>query len=169
MKQAQEFIKEHFQYIMPEEDFTFENILMLARACVYRDGIKAVVLDPWNELEHKRPNGMTETEYISSALSKIRRFARLHEVHFWVVAHPTKLQKIVDKKGHATYPVPTPYDISGSSHWRNKADNCITVWRDLNLNNDLVEIHVQKIRFKENGQPGKVTLKFDRVTGCFSE
>ena len=80
-----------------------------------------------------------------------------------------KLTKIIDNKGNATYPVPTPYDISGSAHWRNKADNCVTVWRDLNLNNDLVEIHVQKIRFKENGQPGKVTLRFDRVTGCFSE
>ena len=73
MKQAQDFIKEHVQYIMPEEDFTLENILMLARACVYRDGIKAVVLDPWNELEHKRPNGMTETEYISESLYKISR------------------------------------------------------------------------------------------------
>lgn len=166
---AVDFIREKVHYILPHDDFSIDQILMLARACVYRYGVKGVILDPWNEMEHKRPSGMTETEYISSVLSKIRRFARLHEVHFWIVAHPTKLSKMQDEDGKWIYPVPTPYDISGSAHWRNKADNCLAVWRDVVADNNLVEVHIQKIRFKENGRPGKVVLKFDRPTGCFSE
>ena len=61
-----------------------------------------------------------------SSLGQIRRFARIYAVHVWLVAHPQKLYRRDD----GSYPVPTPYDISGSAHWRNKADNCVTVWRD---------------------------------------
>jgi hypothetical protein len=42
-------------------------------------------------------------------------------------------------------PVPTPYDISGSAHWRNKADNCLTLWRDEKEPDRPVQLHVQKI------------------------
>jgi hypothetical protein len=71
------------------------------------------------------------------------------------------------KPTYETHPVPTPYDISGSSAWRNKADNCITIYRHIESN--LVDIHVQKIRLKENGQIGMVTLKYDAVTGKYYE
>ena len=108
----------------------------------------------------------SETEYISDSLTKIRRFARTYAVHIWLVAHPTKLQK--DTKGK--YPVPTPYDVSGSAHWRNKADNCLTVWRDLSAPSSReVQIHVQKIRFKEVGQIGMATLIYERISGRYSD
>ncbi|HZA27990.1 MAG TPA: DnaB-like helicase C-terminal domain-containing protein, partial [Gammaproteobacteria bacterium] len=140
-----------FAFILPEEP-TVDCILDLAKVLVFRKGIGGLVIDPWNELEHSRPPNLTETEYISQALSRIRSFARTHDVHVWVVAHPTKLQK--DKNGE--YPVPTPYDISGSAHWRNKADNCLCVWRDLgDKNNRVVEVHVQKIRFSDIGRAGE--------------
>ncbi len=65
------------------------------------------------------------------------------------------------------YPVPTPYDIAGSAHWRNKSDCAITVWRDLSSHVDEVEVHVQKIRFREVGRIGMCRLKYDRVSGRF--
>lgn len=83
----------------------------------------------------------------------------------WVVAHPQKLYRLDDK----TYPVPTPYDISGSAHWRNKADNCLTVWRDEKLPDEPVQIHVQKVRFREVGSPGVALLRFNRVTGQYQD
>ena len=64
---------------------------------------------------------MSETEYISQSLTTIRKFARRYDVHVWVVAHPTKMQK--DNDGN--YPIPTAYDAAGSTHWRNKADNVL--------------------------------------------
>jgi twinkle protein len=123
------------------------------------------VVDPWNELDHQRPAGLTETEYISQSLTKIRYFARKHGVHVWVVAHPAKLEK--DGKGN--YPVVRPYDISGSAHWYNKADNCISVWRNLQETKDPVQVHVQKIRFKSIGRIGRVLFDYDITTGRYKE
>jgi twinkle protein len=109
---------------------------------------------------------MTETEYISQSLTKVRRFARENDVHVWLVAHPTKLRR----QENGSYPVPTPYDISGSAHWRNKADNALAVWRDTSeFNNPIVQIHIQKIRFKEIGQPGMVELRYNRINGTYRE
>jgi twinkle protein len=158
--------KEHFYFLYPEDDdLTVEGVLGLAKVLVFRYGIQGLIIDPWNELDHSWSNGDNETRYISSMLTKIRRFARNHGVHVWVVAHPTKLQK--DGKGN--YPVPTPYDVSGSAHWRNKADNAITIhrpnikdWKD-----PRVEVHVQKIRFKEIGKVGCAVLDYEYVTGRY--
>jgi twinkle protein len=164
LEMAKIFLKLHFTFVLPPEGNTsVDGILGLAEHVVLKKGIKGVVIDPWNEIDHSRPGGMTETEYTSDCLSRVRRFARLHGVHIWLVAHPTKLKKLDD----GTYPVPTPYDISGSAHWRNKADNCITVYR--HMDSDEVDIHVQKIRFKEIGMIGMVTLKYDKVTGIYKE
>lgn len=161
------WLQEHFHFILPDDQaLNVDSVLQLAKALVFRNGIKGLVIDPWNELDHSRPNNLSETEYISQTLTKIRRFARTYGVHVWVIAHPTKLSK--DLKG--SYPIPTPYDVSGSAHWRNKADNCLCVWRDLSQpDNRSVDVHVQKIRFKEIGRPEKATLTYDYATGRYLE
>ncbi len=153
-------LNNHFTFILPESP-TIDCILRLARASVLRDGINGLVIDPWNELEHSRPPGLSETEYISDSLRKMRQFARQNNIHLWVVAHPTKLQK---RNGRANeYEVPTPYDIAGSANWRNKADNCLTVYR----NPETVDVLVQKIRVKEVGRIGVATFKYKLSTGEF--
>ena len=153
---------------MPDENnLTVFAILNLAKTLVYRRGMKAMVLDPWNEVDHSRPDGMTETEYISQSLTKIRRFARTNNCHVFLVTHPFKMAK----KDGKNYPVPTLYDISGSAHWRNKADNCLAVWRDVSPENQTfeVEIHIQKIRKKHIGKLGMVKLRYEYSTGRYSD
>jgi twinkle protein len=81
------------------------------------------------------------------------------------VAHPQKLYRRDDD----TYPVPTPYDISGSAHWRNKADNCLTIWRDENDPEEPVRLYVQKIRFREVGKIGMVPLRWSKLNGRYEE
>ena len=161
------WLDKHFSFVLPDEnDLTVDGVLRLAKALVFRKGIKGLVIDPWNELSHARPSNLSETEYVSESLTKIRRFARTHGVHIWLVAHPTKLPKQNDGK----YPVPTPYDVSGSAHWRNKADNCLAIWRDLSEPHSReVQVHVQKIRFKEVGQIGMAKLNYDILTGRYQE
>src|SRR5439155_15869580 len=110
-----------------EAEWHIEKILEIAAQLCLRRGIRGLVIDPWNELEHLRPAGMTETEYVSQALKRVRVFARSRGIHVWVVVHPAKLYR--DSNGK--YPVPTLYDCSGSANWRNKADNGICLWRDL--------------------------------------
>jgi twinkle protein len=125
-----------------------------------------VVLDPWNHLEHHRPHGMSETEYVSQTLSEIIRWVRERDCHLWLVAHPSKLQRT--KEG--SLPIPTPHDISGSVHFWNKADNCIAIARDQkDYTKQEVDVHVQKIRFKHIGRVGLTQLLYDRVTGRYSE
>lgn len=160
------WLKKHFSIILPDEDdnWSIDGVLNLAKVLVYRKGIKGLVIDPWNELDHSRPSNQTETEYVSSVLTKIRQFARNYDVHVWLVAHPAKLYKNQDGK----YPVPTPYDISGSAHYRNKADNAITVWRNVgHEDQNIADIHIQKIRFKEVGKVGLVSLRYDSIAGVF--
>jgi len=165
--QCMRLLDQHFEFILPEEEaLTVKYILDRADDLVYRKGINGLIIDPWNELDHSRPFSFSETEYISLCLTKIRKFARERNVHIWIMAHPTKLQK-TDK---GQYPVATPYDVSGSAHWYNKADNCISVWRDVaEPENPEVQIHVQKIRFRENGKHGMATLHYEKSTGTYKD
>lgn len=160
------WVNKHFKIILPDEEMlaSLDGILNLAKVLVFRYGIKGLVIDPWNEIEHDRPTSMSETEYISLSLSKIRRFARNYGVHVWVVAHPTKLEPRSDGK----YPIPTPYSVAGGAHWRNKADNAITVYRNVGEeDDDISDIHIQKIRFKEIGRVGMISLRADKLAGQY--
>jgi len=163
------FCNDHFHFIMPNEDDnqTLDKILDLAKASIFKDGINGLIIDPWNEIEHKMGKGEMETNYISKSLSKIRRFCRVNNIHVWIVAHPTKLVKIQagDKKGQ--YPVPTPYDISGGAHWRNKADNCVCI--HLDFETKITTFFSQKVRFKEVGKVGNTDLKFNIANGRYAE
>ncbi len=123
-----------------------------------------IVLDPWNTLEHQR-GGMNETDYISLILTRVTHLARAANAHVWLVVHPAKIYK--DKSG--ARPVPTPYDISGSAHWYNKADNVVTIHREQFDGGQDVQIHIQKVRFKHCGTVGGAVLKYDKVTGRYFE
>lgn len=155
IKEGLEWVHDHFTFISPEDtdDWTPKGVLGIGKSLVLRKGIKGIILDPYNEFDHARPNGMSETEYISQTLSHSRNFARSHQVHLWWVAHPFKLKQ----RENGTYPVPDLYDISGSAHWKNKADMGVTVYRE----EDHVLIDVQKVRFKHCGQVGAHKMSFN--------
>lgn len=167
MRSGRQWVNEHFFWILPDDDtdWTIDTVLDRAKALVFRKGIRALVIDPWNELEHFRPNGMSETDYISVSLKRIRQFGRRHGVHMFVVVHPTKLYR--DKDGN--YPVPTLYDCNGSAHWRNKTDNGLCVWRDFSDDESLVEIHTQKVRFRQVGRIGLARLQYVKSTASYVE
>jgi len=158
LAQAESFVDNHFHFINPQE-VNIDSILEIASALIYRYGIKGLVIDPYNELDHNRQVGITETEYVSQFLSKVRRFARQKDIAVWVVAHPTKPNK--DHKISA----PDAYDISGSANWANKADNALSVFR---IKGNEVQIHIKKIRFKEVGKIGVVDLKYENKSGRYS-
>ena len=162
---AMDWLHAHVYFVAPEEALTIPALLDKAKQMVARYGIRGFILDPWNEFDHTRPAGQTETDYISTSLGQIRRFARKHGVHVWVVTHPQKLYRRDDD----TYPVPTPYDISGSAHWRNKADNCLTLWRDENEPGSPVRLYVQKVRFREVGTIGMVELRWNKINGRYED
>lgn len=140
-------------------------VLDVAKSAVMRYGIRGLVIDPYNELDHQRPTNMTETEYVSQMLTKIKRFAQHHECHVWFVAHPKQLQ---GWRGDA----PSLYDISGSAHFINKCDVGIVVHRNRDADKgpvDQVQIFVRKVRNKAAGTMGDAILDYDRVTGEYKD
>ncbi len=162
---AEEWMAGKFFFAKPNKPDIF-SILDEANELASDDAKKTgIVIDPWNQLEHYRQAGGSETEYVSQTLSAVINWVRERNCHLWLVAHPAKLQR--NKEGKL--PVPTPHDVSGSAHFWNKADNCLTVWRDQAEGSQNVDIHVQKVRFKHIGRVGVTTLLYDRVTGRYHE
>lgn len=152
------YLSEMFFFINTQDtDVTLEGLLKKIALLVMRKGIKGVLIDPWNYIEHKIENNETETQYISRALTTIRKAAIKLGIHIIVVAHPTKLAKTNNK-----YDVPTLYNISGSAHFFNKTDNGFTVYRDFNTNE--VTVHIQKIRFSFLGKLGTIKYNYNTFT-----
>jgi len=134
-------------------EFDLERFLETARVAVVRDGAKILIIDPWNELEHKRRRDETETDYTGRAIRAIKAFARRYNVAFWVVAHPTKPQKGVNA-------APSLYDISGSAHWANKPDYGLVYHRRDKAKNE-GELIVAKVRMGYPGRCERVDVFFD--------
>ena len=156
-KKADAWIDEMFCFIAPshEHEVTLDWTLKLCAAAVIQHGAKMIVLDPWNEMDHEFPPEMTLTRYTGFAIKQIKRFAMKYQVHVVVVAHPAKM---VRNRQDGTYPVPTLYDISDSSHWYNKADIGIVVHRD----EQGTVIKVAKCRYHNLiGMQGEVRLTFN--------
>lgn len=127
--EADAWIDRHFSFIQPDlesDDMTtLKWLLSRMRAAITQHGAKLLIIDPWNEIDHDRPMGMSLTEYTGFAIKELKRLAKRYMVVVLVVAHPAKPEKNKD----GGYNVPTLYDISDSSHWYNKSDIGIIVHR----------------------------------------
>ena len=93
-------VDEYIKVILPDADKTptLDELLAAAQVCVVRYGVKMFVLDPYNEIEHTRTQWMTETEYISYFMARLRKFARQNGVLVFLVAHPTSSRRTSGRK-----------------------------------------------------------------------
>jgi len=138
-----------------ETELDLDYILELAKVAVLRDGVRLLVLDPWNEIEHKRRGDETETEYTSRAIRSLKRFALNYECAVWLVAHPRKPHTDGNPKP------PSLYDLAGSAHFANKADYGLIIHRD-DMAGTQIDVRVVKVRMGLPGKPGRVTLNWDQ-------
>ncbi|KAJ8510444.1 hypothetical protein OPV22_000878 [Ensete ventricosum] len=167
LEQGKEWLNKTFHLIRCEDDSlpSIKWVLQLAKAAVHRFGVRGLVIDPYNELDHQRSPNQTETEYVSQMLTMIKRFAQHHSCHVWFVAHPRQLQ-------NWTGGPPNMYDISGSAHFINKCDNGLVIHRNRDAKAgplDCVQVCVRKIRNKVVGTIGEAFLSYNRVTGEFED
>lgn len=138
-------------------------VLDHAIAAIRNDGVRLIVVDPWNELEHAKPRDLTMGDYIMQALRWMKQFARVHQVAIIVVAHPTKAHASESRK-------PTLYDIEGSAAWFNRCDNGLIVSRDPEI--DHMTVFSAKVRERGAGKRGQCTMvvnEYEQVTdlsGC---
>ena len=156
-----DYISNNFYFIYPEEDMSVDNVLSKANHLVRRYGIRVMVFDPYNKIEHMRDRGETETEYISRFLDRMIMFGKRHNVLVFLVAHPRKMEKAAN----GAYIKPTLYDINGSANFYNKADYGISIYRDFNTNKTTASF--LKVKFKHLGDGGDVELKYNYINGRY--
>lgn len=161
-------LSQYFFMISPDDDYSIEKITATAKSLLRRFGINILVIDPWNNLEVKSKGSENETSYAARVLVRLRSFARQTGIHVLLIAHPRKMQK--DQSGN--YEVPTAYDISGSAHFYNVADNILSVYREFhNADNDIstTHVHVQKVKTKYSGQIGSARFDFNKSIQRYTE
>lgn len=162
---SKDFILNNFFFVKIDlENLTLENILQKFKELVLQKGINVCVIDPYNTLDH---SAQRDVSYVGRVLNEITQFCQQTNTHLFLVAHPRKMQMENGK-----YVVPTPYDISGSSDFFNKAYNAMTVYRSLGeqtqYGSDAVQIHIQKVKRKENGKQGMFQIAPDfKNGGCY--
>jgi twinkle protein len=165
---ARRLVRSHITLIAPspesDEETDVDWLLERATAAVIRHGIKCLVLDPWNEVEHRRGRDETTSEYTGRMLRKIKRWAATMEVLVILVVHPTKGAALKEASEL------TLYDVADSAHFANKADLGVMIARLGKTTDTLTGINVVKVRYQPDaGVPGSAELVYDRVARVFGQ
>lgn len=160
---AYEHIKDNFFYIMNEDELTFDIILTAAKTLIKSKGVKILVIDPYNKIEHQFDSKISETQYISKFLDKLITFTKVNQLFTFLVAHPRKMQK-----GE----VPSLYDINGSANFYNKTDYGFTIDREISkegIMTNEVSAYWKKIKYKHLGKQGISSLMYNYNNGRFED
>jgi twinkle protein len=163
LNRGKEFVQSHFSFLYQADGSlsSVESIIERLKVAVLRHGVRGAIIDPYNYIQKGRD--VSETDWVSDVLTKLRVFAQAHGIHLWFVAHPTKMMR--DQSGKV--PAPKGYDISGSAAWFAKADIGLTVHRPDPANSISSEIHIWKCRFSWVGKQGQAELDFDVPTSTY--
>jgi len=146
-KQGMNFIKDYFFVIYPDKDFKLQTIFDKAKYLVKKHGIRTLVIDPYNTIEHLTTSGEREDLYISRFMTQLKRFAIENEVSVNLVAHQVTPMK--NDKDQGRYFRPELNKIKGGGTFADKADNVLYVWRPnraLDFNDPDVVFGSQKIK-----------------------
>jgi twinkle protein len=164
-KAASAWLREHFVLLAAERDAppTVDWLRERIATVAWRYNCRLVIVDPWNQLDHLRPDGYREDEYEKMVLRLLGRTAVDCGVHIMILVHPRKPAEEAKAKP------PTGYSISGSGHWLNRPDLGATIFRD---DDDGVRFRCWKARYADgewydNGRTGEVTLRLSGYSKRF--
>lgn len=157
---ACDYINDNFYFINPKNDFSLDTILEKVRISIFKYGVKNVIIDPYNKIEHQFTG--SETQYISQFLDKLTNFAKRNNIVIHLVAHPRKMNKDATGK----FEIPSLYDINGSANFYNKTDFGITIYRP--QNSTISQVYIQKVKFKHLGELGKVEFEWNKENGRYA-
>lgn len=164
LKTALDWTAKNIFYVGVSFDNMFiDRILNAADVHVKRQGIKILVIDPYNYIEKEMDWEWQLNQWDSKTVSKIRNFALERDLIVFLVIHPRKVYEN-NKEGERRRIEMT--DISGTADFGNKADVCIVV--DRHRENDMTTIYVDKVRNKDNGGRGICYMLFDPANGRFA-
>jgi twinkle protein len=162
LEESIEWVNDKFVFL-DESETSIDSVIERAQAAVLRNGVRILMVDPFNFLTMERPaDGDNGQHGINQLLVRLKGFAVEHDVAVWLVAHPTKMYR----DGNGNTPIPTGYDISGSAHFFNVADSGITVSRD-KRKPGVTKLTSWKARFSWLGQVGSCDVGFNIKDGSY--
>lgn len=113
--------------IAPDWDWLLEKF----KEQMFTYGINIFIIDAWNKV--LMPKGMRGKDAIDEILTRVTSFCTQHNVHIFLVAHPTKMKK---NEKTDKFEIPDLYDVSGSADFRNQTHNGLCVYRHFGDNNE---------------------------------
>ena len=156
--QALEKLNDYFYYISGDGLFKLEEILERTERLIKTRGIKALIIDNLSCVDQTGYNSISDGA--AAMMSKIKSLAKKYRLIVFLVAHPRKLNST-----SIGFELPNGYDILGSSHFYNLADNIIA----MALRDDYVEVATRKVKNMEFVSPiGKLGIRelvFDKAKG----
>ena len=146
-------------YTMPEagEIATWDWLLDKFKEQLFSYGIDIFVIDAFNKVQ-----GASTKQEMDAVLTKLTMFCQVNDVIIMLVAHPTKMRKEDD----GSYQMPTLYDISGTSDFRNQTHDGYAIHR--NFNDNTVTFCNLKTKYNFQGKIGESALmRYDTNTGRY--
>lgn len=164
-----DFVNEHFFFLFPEEDEpTPDYIMDRFKEVKIKDNVDGIVIDPYNQMFHDY--SIREDQYISTFLTKFKRFAVKNELYSIIVAHPNS--RIETEDGNLKTPYYT-HNLAGGMMWGNKCDNILCYHRPYyrtDPGDPSCVLNAQKIKRQDiNGRPGLVFLNYNLNRFCYSQ
>jgi twinkle protein len=159
-KSASDWIDHHFRISNPpiDERITMPFVFNEMETSAFQHDCQVFVTDPWSAISHNRGN-RTDTEYTEDILEDIKAKGRRLNLLNNIIAHPRKIDEGVK---------PDLNTINGSSHWRNKVDHGVSVYRST-PDDDFVQVCLRKCKDHETmGVPGTAWMTYKRETGDYT-
>lgn len=158
VEQGLEWLDAHIKLIQPDMP-TVKEITERIEFLVRRDGARALVIDPWTEVASE-PGFGTQNDFIKSKVTGLRQNSRDWDYHLHINVHPRKLTEEKDIDGVSRTAKPSAYDIMDSSHFANKGDVIMTVWRDTTDDCSPNEVSIVKARKRRYARRGTMYFNY---------
>ena len=141
-----------------DESPTWDWLLDKFREQMYSFGVDVFVIDAFNKIILPKGNKIDE---INTVLTKLTHFAKANNVIVFLIAHPTKMKK----NDAGIYEIPTLYDVSGSSDFRNQVHCGFSIYRYFDDNPRTTFVNL-KTKYSFQGKIGEsADFKYCEVNG----
>jgi hypothetical protein len=154
-KKAKDFINIHFKIILSSDElYTYKDVLNMTKKTLKLDKYHGLLIDPYNSLAEDL--NVNSHSYHYKAISEIKLFTKQTGISVYINCHVVTVSTRT-QAGEKHIKAPKKGDTEGGGKFANKADDFLTIHREV-ANTDrwmLTEIHVRKIKETETG--GKVT------------
>ena len=165
---VEKFLLENWIFINGENQrITIDGIMADLSERIKKERIDMVVIDPWNVLRQNRKSGQNKTDFLEEWLPIIEDFARVHNIQFLAVAHPSK-----PERHRGVVQQMTMYDVEDSRHWADMISNIFIANRtqdDKEGDENKTDVRIAKIKDGRYGRCGTHTFYFRPWSGNYED